>query len=238
MDSNKFIFQNLIDFEYNKFKMLGFLQRVQADYEEKKLFPALNDLKHQYNELIQIKENIEKMLDLFPKELKGLDLKNQAFLYEKPSFSEDKSLQDIQLTISFAIPKLQNFLITGKNMHDALKENLHLELIGIEPPYIKEGYLLLYQQPSHNTHIFQYSLSVIQNLEEDFVDFKTAYVKSYTNSLTCTFDTIKSDLVKQYSSEFPIPAAYLVESKTQMPLYETFLPIARELLIEYVYSTS
>jgi hypothetical protein len=44
---------------------------------------------------------------------------------------------------------------------------------------------------------------------------------------------MKSDLMRE-NKHLPNPAAYAIESEMSLPLEETFLPIAKRLLVRYI----
>ena len=68
------------DFEYKKYVLLDYLQKVHEHFEEHKLFPQLSDLMVHHDALLKIKQNTDHLLENFPKRVKGIDIERMLIL--------------------------------------------------------------------------------------------------------------------------------------------------------------
>ena len=72
--SQNWVVENLIDFEYKKYELLGYLQGVKQEFKDEKLYPALSELISHYTNLITIRNNKQPLSDSFWKFLSKIDL--------------------------------------------------------------------------------------------------------------------------------------------------------------------
>jgi len=71
--------EGLIDFEYKKYQLLGYLKRVKESFYRVELYPFLSDLVFHYRNLMTLRENKLMTGESFPKELATLVYKTYAF---------------------------------------------------------------------------------------------------------------------------------------------------------------
>jgi hypothetical protein len=229
METFHFLFQNNIDVEYNKYILLDQLQKSARSFEKQALFPYYKQLLKQYTNLVQLKESIDQMNQHFYRDLNAIDVKNQKLSYSEPltnHFAEQYQL------VEEALPTLKKLLNQGKYIHDIAKQNMNMRMVGLEPVYTKEGLLLIYEKhiPAH--HLFYYSTYIIEDEHEDYADFKTTYIQSFVGkSPEHTSEQIKYNYIQKHQRAFPAPVTYLVELESEIPVIETALPIAREMLL-------
>lgn len=220
-----------IDFEYKKYLLLGWLQHVETSFLRHQLYPVYNDLWKHHRALQSLRTERSALRDLFHRELIGLHQKRLELQYQ--DLYEDSALMDeIGSIIEFAIPSMASYLEEGSQLKEAYREALELDTVGIIPLYQREGYLMLSQQ--NQASVYHYKLNLIQELEEPpRPQISTAFVTEYTVNFTTNYEYIKSDLMKK-QTELPNPATYVVKSSMELPAKETFLPLAKEILFEYI----
>ncbi len=236
MSNNSYLFQNLIDFEYNQYLLMSLIQKAETDFKEGKLFPTYIQLLNEYKNIKELELQFDQMHIDFPKEIEKLNIQQQKIYYSSIPILTNP-IKDIFEVIRMAIPALEIILEKGKELHDNIKNQMHFKSVGIEPLFNKEGLLLIYDMLKDTHHVFTYSMYVIENLDDRTVQFKTEFITSYSGKNIKTSEDIKYDFIQKNKKTFPLPATFLVECEAQAPVFETSLPIAREFVFEYIFQT-
>lgn len=230
LDFNWFT-EGLADFEYKKYILLAYLQHVNEDFKENKLYPSLAELVEHYRNLKLFEEKRNELYNEFPSEISELDFKNFRLVYEK-TIKNDELMEEIEQIVNYSIPKFKYTIEDGRHRYEDIESHMSFTPVGILPLYKNEGYLLIKNGPSPQTQVYQYRITIFENADERFRGIRTTYVKTYRHSLLYTFQNIKNELAKE--GELPNPATYLAESGTYYPLEETLLPIAGRILVRTV----
>ncbi len=232
--SSNWITEKLIDFEYKKYVLLAFLKEVNEQFEENKLYPPLSELISHYKQVVSIKENKENLLNSFPQKLSTIDLENFKITYER-MMSDNDVMKEIEDIINFSIPKFEYYLSEGKKIYDSLEEQISIEPIGLLPLNREEGYMLI--NNNNETKVFEYRISIFEHPNIKYRGIHTEYVRSFAKNISNTFESIKTDLIRENAS-MPNPAAFAIESEKEIPFEETFFPIAKRTLVKFVSSIS
>lgn len=234
--SQNWIIENLIDFEYKKYELLGYLQGIKQEFNDEKLYPALSDLITHYNNLLTIKNNKQLLSESFGKFLSKIDLEKLKLIYE--SIEKDNHiLHEIENIIDFSIPQLESHLKEGKDIYNIMEGNMQIESIGLTPLNTNEGYMFISDGKQKETLVHQYNITFIEHANEQFRGIHTSYIASFAYSYVNTFESIKLQLIKEIP-QFPNPAVFAISSQIQYPLTESFLPIAKRTLVRYISTLS
>ena len=233
LDKN-WITENIIDFEYKKYMLLAYLKEVSVQFEEQKLYPSLSDLIFHYRNLLKLRESKNNLFESFPERMVKTDLDHFKIIYEKVA-GDDEIMQEIQHIINYSIPKIEYHLSDGKKIYDFVEEHVHISPVGILPLHPSEGYLMLKNAGENQTRVYEYQITIFDNPEERLRGIHVNYLSSYEKNFINTVESIKSDMLRQYK-KMPNPATYVVETDISLPFQETFLPIAKRILVKYVAS--
>ncbi len=228
--SKNWLTEPSIDFEYKKYTLLGYLQHVQQQLTTNKLYPYYPELLRHHRALTTFWNNKDLLRHQFPRSLSGLDVSTLSLLYQE--LEEDMALLDeLNAIVAFSLPEIEKTIDEAAQLEGLLKEHLHFTSVGIMPLHQTEGYLLLKQQK--NIGVYAYQLSMIQAIETPQQHVYTQFITTYNSSITTTLEHIKTDLINQRKT-MPNPATYAVETSVLLPLNETLLPLATQVLYEYV----
>ncbi|MES2730437.1 MAG: hypothetical protein V4714_01770 [Bacteroidota bacterium] len=225
--------EDLIDFEYKKFILLAYLQGVKQNFHDKILYPHLSDLVFHYRNLLSVKENQKLMDENFPREISKADFDKLQLSY-RSIVGDDNIMAEIEAIVTYALPKLKDILTEGKDLYEYIEENLEISPVGISPLYPDEGYLFLHETNEKETRIYQYQITLFESADEKYRGVHTTFLESVHRGLGTTYENIKIDLTRRYK-QLPNPATYIVDSKVYCPLNETLLPIAKRVLVKYIY---
>jgi len=231
--SKNWLTEKHIDFEYKKYLLLAYLQDVSRQFGETKLYPWLAELIEHYKNTVAIRENKQNLKNLFPHRLSGIDVVKKQVNYEN-ILSDDDLMQELENIIGYAIPQFKNRVEEGKNVYDIVEEHLHIQPVGIIPLNPEYGYMFLKGGETASTNVYEYQVTFFENATEKFKAIHTHYVKTFAATISTTFQSIKVDLIRE-NKHIPNPAVYSIESEVTLPLEETFLPIAKRMLVRHIY---
>ncbi|AEI51164.1 hypothetical protein [Runella slithyformis] len=220
-----------IDFEYKKYTLLAYLQEVNSNFKEARLFPDLPNVQTHYELAAQLKSTKNKMVASFPKNVAGVDLKKKQIVYEK--FQENEQLAEIDSILDYSLPLFQQTLTQGQAQYEDIEARLMFAPVGIVPLHLKEGYLFLYRTRRSETDIYRYQLRLFEHQAQRSV--QTTYLETVRKGVSMTFENLKLTLIRK-RRELPNPATYLVESPADYPVQETLLPIAKRLIVKHIVS--
>ena len=144
-------FENRPDFEYKKYVLLAYLQSVQQDFTQIKLYPALADLLSHYRNLVLFKQNKEQLFRSFPQGLIGFDATRFQFIFNS-TLHDDALMQHLEEVIDFSLPVMKKHIEEGKEIYEFIEQEIALIPVGVLPVYRKEGYLFFNQ---HNIDVYE-----------------------------------------------------------------------------------
>ena len=224
--------KGLIDFEYKKYLLLGYLNSVRDDFNAHKLYPPLSELYGHYQSLVSIRKNKQFLKESFPKEIIAADPDKAEFMYRE-LIEDDKLMNEIEEILAFAIPEMGKGLNVGREIYENVEQSLQIEPIGLEPLYTDAGYILLNQPPDKETHVYQYDITIFHHADEKYRGIHTKKIDSFTQSISNTVNSMKLGLIRKYP-ELPNPATYLIQTKIGYPEKETVMPVAQLALVRYL----
>jgi hypothetical protein len=229
--SKNWLTEKHIDFEYKKYVLLAYLQYVSKQFHLIKLYPWLAELIEHYRNIIAVQENKQNIKKYFPVRVSGINEKWQ--LTYQSLISDDALMQEIENIIEYAIPKFRHQVEEGKSIYDIVEEHLHIQPVGIIPLNPEYGYMFLKGGKTASTNVYEYHITFYETAEEKFRAIHTRFVKTFAKNISTTFQSIKSELMRE-NKHLPNPAVYAVETEMTLPLEETFLPIAKRMLVKYI----
>jgi hypothetical protein len=84
--------------------------------------------------------------------------------------------------------------------------------------------------------VYSYSITLFEEAGSSYRGIHTSFVTSFTSALQNSYEHIKRQLITLFPS-FPNPAVYAAETGLYLPLAESFLPIAKRMLVREVAGT-
>lgn len=224
--------EGLIDFEYKKYMLLAYLQKVKESFHKVELYPFLADMVYHYRNLQAIQENKSMIYDAFPKELSSEDIRNLELNY-KTIMEDDLIMKEIESIIEFALPQLKSHLEEGSVIYEFVESKCEIEPIGLTSLSVNEGYLFITQPPETETKIYRYHTTIYGSSTDQYRGINLHYVVKEQRNLSNSYEKIKLKLIKQFK-DLPNPATYLILSKLKFPFTPTLMPVAKRLLVKQV----
>lgn len=220
-----------IDQELELYRTLAYVQRVDARYKEKKLYPHLDDLRVRLEQLMKLRKRKEDLATGMKRDIIGLDLHTNELL--RTSLEEDDLLRAVDAMIEHAVPELELAMGRGTDLQLQLERTIRVEPIGVIPLVVNEGYLLLRQGREAMVYNYQCPILLLMDGAKEHRVMRTRYVATYTVGLAFTYEQVKADLAHRFSG-MPVPALFAFESDITLPRIETFMPLAKRVVYELI----
>ncbi|WP_138477409.1 hypothetical protein [Dyadobacter bucti] len=220
--------EGIFDFEYKKYVLMAYLQDIDNQFTQNRLFPHLKNLKFHFDSCISIKTKKKQIKTAFPKNLTGIDVATWKLRYEE-TVQDDPYLDELNYILDFAIPRFSRSIDEGMERFSEVEENVKISPVGIMPLWAEEGYLLFLHTFQPVVSVFEYQLALYDEMRERYM--KTQYKETVRIGLGSTVSQLKVELTRRNKS-LPNPATYVVESKYDYPLHEALLPVAKKLMLK------
>ncbi len=231
--SKNWLTEKHIDFEYKKYLLLSYLQDVSKNFDATRLYPWFAELIEHYKNTLSVKENKQNLKMHFPQRLSGID--ESGKLTFENMVNDGNMMAELENIIEYAIPQFQQRVDEGKNIYDVVEDHLSLQSVGLMPLNSEYGYMLLKDGKTAITSVYEYQVTFFESATEKFKAIHTHYVKSFEKNISTTFQSIKGDLLRD-NKKLANPATYAIETDLSLPLEETFLPIAKRMLVRHLAS--
>lgn len=229
--NKNWITEKIIDFEYKQYILLAYLSGVEKDFGKVKLYPHLSELTEHHKNAKILKEQFHQIGQSFPKKLIGF--KRDTLQLEFQSLINDNSIiQEILQIIDFSLPKFESYLKEGKKIYDSIESKTNISSVGIIPLNNEFGYVFL-KNAASKIRAYKYEISLFEREDEKYRGIHMKYIASFRVGINSNFEQIKLSLIKRFY-QWPNPATYAIETDLAIPFNETFLPIAKRLLMKTI----
>jgi hypothetical protein len=219
------------DEEGDMYRLLAYVQRIDAHYRERKLYPYLDELRDRLDQMKELRRRRDELSASMPRDITGVDLRKGELV--RATVREDELLRAIDAMVAQTLPELSNALERGVDLRAQLAATIRFEPVGLLPLYTREGYLLIHHGRAARAYAYAMTLPMFGTGMSARHVLRTRYVADYTIGLTCTYEHVKADLVRSHA-HLPNPAVFAFSSEVPLPAIETFVPLAKQLVYEVV----
>lgn len=215
------------DEEADMYRLLAYVQRIDSYYRARKLYPYLDELRGRLDQLKELRRRRDELTASMPREITGVDLRKGELV--RSALREDELLRAIDAMIGQSLPELTNALERGEDLRAHLAASIRFEQVGLLPIYAREGYLLIHHGREARAYSYALALPILGKETSAHQALRTRYVADYTIGITCTYEHVKADLVRNHV-HLPNPAVFAFSSAVSLPPIETFVPLAKQLV--------
>lgn len=224
-------FSLLADEEAGHYRVLAYVHRIDGRYRERKLYPYLDELRAGAEELLSLRQEREQLASAMPRPIIGMDLLKGRLL--RATVREDDILRAIDGMIANTLPELDRVMERGRQLREQLTAGIRFEPVGLLPLYTNEGYLILHHGREARSYAYSLGLPMPDTEGSEHRVLRTRFVADHTIGITCTYEQVKADLVRNHPG-LPNPAVFAFVSDVSLPIIETFVPLAKQLVYEMV----
>jgi len=234
----EWMFKEPIDFEYNKYTLLDYLQKCEKNFDQLRIYPDFVELSlHIANNQSLARENVllltdkkfdncdDKILlkELYPK--KPRDISEE----EKSELNKTLKFSNLKLYDAFNIAK-SIWTIAFDNIDVSLKKNKEKKLVG-------SGFIYFHNKFQNKIYVWQFTLS---KNKQGFLNFKTPLKKIYEGepNETDNFNSIIENNTTWKNLELikRLPT-FEVKTYQDLPMDETVLPIVKRKILSIIFQS-
>jgi hypothetical protein len=200
--------EGLWDEEYQRYRLLAYLQRAYRAFLGQQLYPPLGDLIEAYRELLTISE-----------------------ARPNPDLPQEEDM--LYRIVSFALPRMEEAIEEGRSLYETIERHLQVEVVGIIPMYKAEGYVFLRRGTEPVARAYRYEVRPLQD-QAGQIAILLEQVEEFSLSGVAVPMGILRERLLQRHRELPAPLTIAVESPWHVPLRETLLPIVKRSLLQWL----
>lgn len=233
----EWMFKEPIDFEYNKYTLLDYLQKCEKSFDNLKVYPDFVELSlHVANLQSLIKENT---LLLTNKKFESCD--DEILLKElyakKPREISKEEQEELEKTLKYSNLKLFDafniaksvWSIAYENVSINLKKNKHGAVVGA-------GFCVFYENDENKVYVWEYQ---IKKQKKENSNYKIYLNKIHEgNHENETLNDVIETKSKWKDIEFvkKLPV-FEVKCDQKLPLEETIIPLMKRKILSFIYQS-
>ncbi|MCH2214748.1 MAG: hypothetical protein MK086_06215 [Flavobacteriales bacterium] len=222
--SDNWLIEPVFDYEYKTYQILAFTSKAENRFGRSMLFPYLSDVEVHLRRLRFYKKNVLNLESEIKTNLVGVNLKRLLLTRER--LEDDGVIGTLNDVVEFAIERLSSTYHIGLLEKEMVKQRINISPVGLLSPNSQGGLILL--RNNRKTRIYKYRYRFVRRpyKGEAYKDVMTEFLDE---RITGTFPNFQ-DLKMEYRDGYQINT-YLIEPETEIPVFETVLPVAKEFLL-------
>lgn len=231
----EWMFKEPVDFEYNKYTLLDYLQKCENRFENLEIYPDFVELSlHLANLQSLIKENT-----LLSTQKKFEDCDDEILVKEllikKPPTLDEDSQMELSKTIKYSAPKMFDIFNLGKSIWNVAYDNISISLKkNKERIDSGVGFAVFYDKEEQKVYVWEYTIK--KPKKENLVSktyLKLIYGGEYKQkTLTSIISEHTSWKEDELFRERPV---FEVKSEKKFPFNETLVPMIRRKIQAYIF---
>lgn len=231
LDKNWFS-TGLIDLEYKQYVLLDYFQYVKKSFDDKKLFPAFQNLLSTYRTTQEYKNEISSFKESIKiKHLVAVDWSQSKLVYEE-EHQEDCIIDEIEKIVDYSIPLFKEHIQIGRDMYDSIERRLEIVCIGLEPIMNTRGFIII--RFNKEFVAYKYSVSIIEDCVDRQRMIHMEELCRYKSTLTNNIENIKTKLLKKF--DISNPATYFVDTESnEFSIEDAILPILKRKFLSTLF---
>jgi len=218
LSDNTWFLHEHLDIEYQTYRLLAYLQFVEKQFLQIKLYPYLSELIKHY----EFVDNISTKMEEIKKRI-NTELNNEIteYIYEISDIIKNNTQKAIE---------------QGINLFNTILKSMEYEVIGIIPEYNQEGYIIASYEQVNYLDIMRFHISSITDYDKFYMT-NIEYLEGLGNisMLNRAPEFIKRHILEKYK-DLPNPIVIYVKASYYVPLHETLIPIMRRVLPVWIRS--
>lgn len=230
----EWMFKEPVDFEYNKYTLLGYLQKCEKNFENLQIYPDFVELSlHLGNLQSLIKENTLLLTD---KKFENYDdeiLLKELFPKKPPVLNQEEQ-EELNKTINYSTSKIFDAFNLGKSIWNLVYDNLQVTLKknknNIDSGH---GFSVYYDKETKDVYVWEY---IVKKSKSDKITTKTQFDLIYNGPIKDdNFNSIISENTSWKENDFyKDQPVFEIKSNHIYPMKETFVPMMKRKIMSYI----
>jgi hypothetical protein len=231
----EWMFKEPIDFEYNKYTLLDYLQKCENRFDKLEIYPDFVELSlHLANLQSLIKENT-----IFSTDKKFEDCDDEILLKElttkKPPSLDEESQTELSKTLKYSAPKVFDTFNIGKSIWNIAYDNVQINLKkNKENIESGVGFVVFFEKEDDKVFVWEYNIKKLaKNSQTNKNYLKLIYEGSFKER---TLTKIISEHTTWKEDEgFKLLPVFEAKTNQKFPMQETLIPMIRRKIMAYIF---
>jgi hypothetical protein len=231
----EWLFKEPIDFEYNKYTLLDYLQKCEQSFDKLEIYPNFVELSLHLANLQSItKENV---LLLTNKKFESCDdeILMKELYAKKPRQISESEEKELTKTLKFSNEKLIDAFNIAKSIWNIAFDNVEVYLRKNKSNLVSGiGYIYYFDKVDQKLYVWEYE---IRKVKGDEINNKTYLALIYEGSAE---GLLLVNVIDEYSKwkdtgnhhGFPI---FEMKTTQRFPMEATIIPIMKRKLMAYIF---
>jgi hypothetical protein len=233
------------DVERTQYQILGALKRARDAFAQNRIYPHLGRLVQLHRALQTVIRHSDGLRTRRGGQLQRIDLQNQELVYAWPDLESDE-MGVVEDLIRWTLPQLRAVIEEGSAVFEFVDEHVAVEEVGIVPPYVQEGYLMVPDDERDVLHVLRYTVSIFTEAAGEeaapgdeatrYRTLKTVHCRHVERRGTGPHPSdVKLELMADFR-DLPNPATYFFAPEVPFPYADTLLPVVKRKLMRYLHA--
>ena len=224
-----------VDFEYNKYTLLDYLQKCEKRFDNFELYPDFVEISlHLANLQSLVKEN---MLLLTNKKFESCDdeiLLKELYPKKMRDLTEEEETE-LEKTIKFSGTKLFDAFNIAKSIWNLAYDNVNLSLKKNKQLIeLGQGYSFYYDKVDNKLYVWEYDIKKVKGDEVNSKTYLRLIYNEEPNELSLTTIIEKFSKFNDIGTHKELPI-FEIKTNQNFPMESTFVPIMKRKLMAYVF---
>jgi len=216
LSDNIWFLDKHLDIEYQTYRLLAYLQYVEGQFVQMRLYPHLSELIKHYEFIDNISAKMEEI-----KQRLNTELSNEIteYIYEMSNIIKNNT---------------KNVIDEGIGLFNIILKSMEYTTIGIIPEYNQEGYVIASYEQVNYFDIMRFHIRSIINYDKFYMT-NIEHLESLDNIsiLHKAPEFVKDHILEKYK-DLPNPIVVYVKASYYVPLHETLIPIMKRVLPTWI----
>lgn len=231
----EWMYKEPLDFEYNKYTLLDYLQKCDKSFDKFELYPDFVELSLHLANIQSISK--ENTLLLTNKKFESPDdeILVKELQPKKPRKLTEKEENELDKTLKFSGPKLFDAFNIAKSIWNIAFESIDLYIRKNKNNLVSgSGYIFFYRKSEEKLYVWEYEIKTdkkdqttnkthLELISEGNIDDKT---------LTDIIDSNSRWSQTEYYKDLPI---FEIKCSQNFPFEETMVPIIKRKVMSYIF---
>lgn len=231
----EWIYQDPIDFEHKKYKLLAYLQKCDKRFDELKIYPDFVELSLHLANLQSISK--EKTMLTTKKKFKSCDdeILFKELIPKKIPKLDDAEQLEIDKTVRYSGEKIYEAFNIAKSIwaiaQDAISVQIKKNKDRLEDGM---GYIYFRRRSDEKLLVWEYEIKKEADYELSTKAYLNLIFSGSSDEKTFT-DIIEEKSTWNHTEYFKDIPVFEVKSSQEFPFEETFIPMMKRQLMSYVF---
>lgn len=226
-----------LDFEYNKYTLLGYLQKCEQSLNNFEIYPDFVEISLHLANVQSL--NNENTLLLTDKKFHSCDdeIMLKDLYPKKPRELSEEEKKELNKTIEYSKIKLYEVFNHAKSLWNVAFDNIDINLKKNRSYiHLGLGYIFFYRKPENKIYLWEYQ---IKRDRKNPKTNKTTIKLIYENTIE---DVTLSSIIESYSSLCKLKnckslPVFEMKCNQEFPMEQTLVPIMKRKVMSHIFQT-